>query len=801
MGEKIYIGNFAKGLTKNRLPFVIDNDAFPTLFNAYVWRGRVKRKRGTSLLGRLQLVQGTTYSDRPVMGLVDFVSGNSTFPLLLAFDTVKSYMFNQTTSPGFFFNVTYYKVTGNAFNWSGGDYQQFWTTNYQGALWATNGNPGLNLAIGTYISGSGGTTITMNLKVSAVNLTTLVVGDVLFFNEWTSGGSTINGLTGSVSNISGAASGNYVVTFASNQTVAGTGVVLLMTSSIAGQDGIKWFDGDPTSGTGTSPNGLTGWVNFNPPLSLGAFGFDDFSPQIYYLAGATAILPYKDRLLFFGPYIQSKTDASPTQLIDTVIWSWNGTPYFASPTPNAPSGNAYSFDVTAYYVDVTGKGGYLSAGISQKIATVNRNEDVLIVGFTRRQTRFVYTGNDLSPFLFYSINSELGSVSTFSGITLDRGALAIGLYGITLTTQVSCQRIDLEIPDEVFNISDSNNGNLRVNAVRDFYREWIYFSYPYSSSPWKFPTQTFHYNYRDNTWAIFYENYTAHGSFSILTSGLALTWATVGNRYPTWASWNEPWNSSAQTVGFPQVCAGNQQGFVMLLDEGTAEGPSGYISTVTTINPLVLSINSPNHCLMENDYIQLQNMTGAPELNNLIGSVSLIPSGNTFDTDNFLLTFLVDHNYAGGYTSGGVFARLSQPFIQTKQFPIFWEAGRQVRLGVQKYLFDATEDGQVTINIYLSQDPDDAWNSGPIVPDPSSVNNSLIYSDTISTAPEPNNLQTPVSAGQYQIWHRLNTSLIGDTVQIGITLNDLQMRDIVIATSEIALQGIILEVFPGPQLC
>ena len=36
----------------------------------------------------------------------------------------------------------------------------------------------------------------------------------------------------------------------------------------------------------------------------------------------------------------------------------------------------------------------------------------------------------------------------------------------------------------------------------------------------------------------------------------------------------------------------------------------------------------------------------------------------------------------------------------------------------------------------------------------------------------------PTAAGQFQIWHRMNTSLIGDSVQIGITLNNIQMRDL-----------------------
>ena len=55
MPEQIYIGNFGKGLVTSREPFVIDNDAFPTMFNFYAWRGRAKRKRGTIFLGQLQI--------------------------------------------------------------------------------------------------------------------------------------------------------------------------------------------------------------------------------------------------------------------------------------------------------------------------------------------------------------------------------------------------------------------------------------------------------------------------------------------------------------------------------------------------------------------------------------------------------------------------------------------------------------------------------------------------------------------------------------------------------------------------
>ena len=54
MSEKIIVGPVNKGLRNDRTAFIIDNDAFPKLINAYQWRGRIKRKRGTSLLNRLQ---------------------------------------------------------------------------------------------------------------------------------------------------------------------------------------------------------------------------------------------------------------------------------------------------------------------------------------------------------------------------------------------------------------------------------------------------------------------------------------------------------------------------------------------------------------------------------------------------------------------------------------------------------------------------------------------------------------------------------------------------------------------------
>jgi len=58
------------------------------------------------------------------------------------------------------------------------------------------------------------------------------------------------------------------------------------------------------------------------------------------------------------------------------------------------------------------------------------------------------------------------------------------------------------------------------------------------------------------------------------------------------------------------------------------------------------------------------------------------------------------------------------------------------------------------------------------------------------------NIQQNTNSNQAQIWQRMNTSLIGDTVQFGFTLNDTQMRDPTLQqqVAEIEFHGCVLDV-------
>lgn len=919
MSEKLIVGPINQGLKTNREPFVIDNDSFPVLTNAYQWRGRVKRKRGTSKLGRLLrsinsstiqtdgagnfngnlltgletnstlaitritigadlftdtttpsgVLTGSTggtgtinyatgaltivgapaatniqfnyYPGLPVMGLEDLDLTDSQFSLNLAFDTKYSYNISPLF-PYTIYDVSYFKnVTTGTYNgytqkttttpvtWNGQDYQQFWTVNYQNCLWATNGtnvpfnptNVGMpfKLITGIAITTAGnGTTVpaVADLTIAAHGL---VVGDFVFINE-VAGVTGINWQTGYVTTVIGA--GSVTVTFPRailNGAWTSGGIAQYLTNrSSTTLDCIRWYDGDPT--TGVLPPVLNpgkGWVNFCPPLSQDNYSIADTPPAIYYLVGARLMLPFKDRLLFFGPVIQT-SGGTKIYLQDTVIYSQNGTPFYTVSypndpdplvdTPTSPTNRYLSLLVpvnqtatpSAWFEDSTGFGGFISAGVQLPIITVSPNEDVLLVEFDKLITRLVDTGNDIVPFNFFLTNSEYGCGSTFSVINMDDGVLSRGKRGFIVANQTSARRFDLDIPDQAFQFNLRTNGSERVTAQRDFINEWLYFTYCVDGDSRKFPNQTLFYNYRDESWGIFNESYTTYGSFRRQTG---LTWATVGQTFPTWNSWNAPWNSGSSTLFMQQVIGGNQQGFVIIREDTvTSETPSLFITAITNN-----TITSPNHNLKNGDYIVIENV---------IGTVGALVNGNIYSAQNVTTnTFVVDPliQGTGTYLGGGTIKLIYVPFIQTKQFPEAWGLARKTRIGVQQYLLTTTENGQIQLLIFLSQNGNSAYNQGSIVPTklPAPVNDSLIYSTVLYTCPESTNLgltpaninlQMVTAIQQSQIWHRINTSLIGDTIQLGFTMSDAQIRDndLKIYEAEIELHGFTIDVSPSMNL-
>src|SRR4029077_12251304 len=466
------------------------------------------------------------FSNLPVMGLEDLILEINDTARNLSFDTVFSYEIS-VNFPHDPHDVSFYKnpaadpilyplyvpkTVWTPVRWNGKDYQQFWTVNYDGALWATNGinipfdpltNVGMQfkpiVTVAVVVSGpfDGINPATAGQADLVITGHGLVIGDFIFVNE-VSGTIGINFQSGYVITVIDPNTVRVVFPYATLTGAGSGGIAQYLTSNADPTlDVIRWYDGDPTNTSATAPVFVQGkgWVNFMPPLSEFVYSINNLPPLQYYLVGARMIVPFKDFLLFLGPVVQAST-GSPIYLQDTVIFSENGTPYYTTSYTNTPSAvidtptsitnifhpilvptNQTAISA-AYFEDQTGFRGFLPAGVDGAITTASQNEDVLILGFDNNiQTRLIFTGQNIIPFNFYLINSEYGSQSTFSIINFDRFVLTKGERGLVKTAQTFCDRFDIDIIDEVFEISEADNGNERICSQRDYDNELVYFTY------------------------------------------------------------------------------------------------------------------------------------------------------------------------------------------------------------------------------------------------------------------------------------------------------------------------------------
>jgi preprotein translocase subunit YajC len=119
------------GLIEYYKPWLIGNQAFAVLDDAYAWRGTIRKREGYSLLA--------TMPTSPVQGLRTYYlnTGSTLNEQLIGFSTTKAYLL--VSSPATQFNdISFFQTSGAAISWTGTATDFFWTSNYAGSLWTTN---------------------------------------------------------------------------------------------------------------------------------------------------------------------------------------------------------------------------------------------------------------------------------------------------------------------------------------------------------------------------------------------------------------------------------------------------------------------------------------------------------------------------------------------------------------------------------------------------------------------------------------------------------------------------------------
>lgn len=543
----------------------------------------------------------------------------------------------------------------------------------------------------------------------------------------------------------------------------------------------------------------TTWTTFMPYLNGGA-GVE------VYLQQCRVLVAFKNRLIAMNIWEGHTLATTTLNYVNKIRWSWNGD----------PTDQAIGWNDT-----VPGRGGYLVAPTNEAIIGAAFIRDQLIVKFERSSWKLVYTGNENLPFVFQKVDSDLGSESQFSLIQFDKGVLAIGDKGVTLDDSVNVTRVDQKVPNAVFSIQNADSGVERCYGIRDFASEVAYFSYPNGSTEGvapKFPNKVLVYNYLNETWAKFNDSFTCYGYYQKAQS---LTWADyTSHDYHEWEDCGFAWNAGVEQSLFPDIAAGNQEGFVLkvssMIGPEFSNAQSLKIHNISeSAAPAKILLTIPYHNLQSGQFIKIRGIigTGATNPNILnfnnatispifkvvresehtISLTTIDPSGLFISVTTSSLYPTIPPSivpYTGVYWGGGTIIVLNNFDIRTKQFSPFYEQGSQCRLGSVDLFTSRTPNGQLTANLFIDCD-----NSNPV-----STSSALFGSNVIYTKPE-NLTLIPWQAGQDKIWHKFFTQAICQNFTLQLTLSDIQMCTTLDSSSEgLSIHALAFYLSPNARL-
>jgi|HubBroStandDraft_2_1064218.scaffolds.fasta_scaffold00031_10 hypothetical protein len=826
------IGPIKEGLRKEVKPYAIPEDAFETLTNAYQYRGRVVRRSGYTLLGRLS-PDGVTFPGNPVMGLRTRELFGIGQQQLIGFDTTTAYFFTGTV-----FNTL---PSTMPVTWSGTDSQFFFTTNYAEAFWATNSKPGLHGRAIFNIDNGNPAQVTTTVPHG---FTTGQFVTIINVSGYTPIANTTPILNGQVFQITVTGANTFTIPLngALYNAYASGGIALNNIVSIAGQDGIRYY-ANVNNGVGNS------WVNYNPPIDPNNA-----------LAAALLIFAYRGYLVFLNTW--EGNEAGVFNFGNRARWTQIGTPYYSPPVPTVPA--LQTFDPKAARDDIFGRGGANDAPTNEVIVAADFIRDILVVYFERSTWRLRFVNNSQNPFVWERVNIEFGSDCTFSTIAFDKGLMAIGNRGIVISDGNDTIRFDEKIPEDIFKIRQVNQGLQRVYGIRTFRTRLNFWTFPSNTNPMGiYPDLVLVFNYDTKNWSYFDDTFTCFGYYYLASPGT--TWNDMTD---PWESYTDvSWDSGISESGYESVVAGNQQGFVFELEQdNSTNDPSLSISAFTGS-----TVTSTNHNLPDGTWITLSNISGITfadgvslnarnfktaliDANNFmlqefqpieagnasgtsflytIANVPIIPgsiqinvgalqfidrdsngilyvanvaSGSiNYNTGAISLTFnpaigstpvsiryvslsnsqqITPISTTGVYAPGGLIAKISNFDIQSKIFN-FFNDNKRSRLSKIDFYVNTTSYGQFTCNVF-------------------SDSSDVPVNTPLSDNPQSNVVLTSLNPYQFgngeETIYRLFCDAIAQTVQLQFTMSDQQMAINAINSADLELVSLMISMRRGGRL-
>lgn len=672
--QQLYIADLNAGLQTNIKPFALPDQAFSKLENAYVFRGRVKKRECLEYLGRLRRLFTASSIGNTGASPWSFNIYVTVVPAITPESTAQI----QPTSVV----ITFGGIT--------------FTDQGDGTLTSvTPGNSGtINYLTGdvtlTHTAGGGvAATITFGYfpglpvmgiwqrEISGVNNEETIFFDTKYAYKNTSGVDDAFQEVAAGTTWNGSDSDFFLAT-----NYRGTNPYDRLFFVTNFNNGVT---PDPIRYT----NGST-WTDFSPGIS----GATPTSADNSFLIQSRILIPYYGRLLALNTW-EGPNAAGAQNYFNRCRFSQIGNPLQATVVGPPFVGGAWRSDVF-------GKGGFIDAPINEEIVCATFFKNTLIIGFERSTWQLRYVGEYGLPFIWERISGDFGCESSFSNILFDQGVLQVGDRAVVSATSNTVERIDLAIPDLIFDFKNDEFGKNRTWGIRNFQKELVYWNWIDTSVDrvvtTKFPNKTLLFNYRNNTYAIFRDSVTA---FGIYQSPIGVTWDRTDI---FWDDFDVFWDNEEANPEFPSIVSGNQEGFIHYYAASSLDEPSLFIKAFGTASGTV-SLTIPDHNLATNEWISISDaiFTGGDlGFNGRMYIISVV------DKDTILIFNWVIGSGAipvtlssSNYIGGGLVTLYPKLDAQTKDFNPFQERGTQVKLSYVDFLLDAIPQGIISVNILL----------------------------------------------------------------------------------------------------
>ena len=779
--DKFIIGEYKTGLETDNRPWRINDDAFQVLLNAYVFRGRIRKRFGSELMnsnqylsrlrisigssdgsGNVDLFTPQTLSSTPILeGNVGqlFTVGTNAFTAYTDVGSPPDLLRTDQLSD----TATYDFTTGEVIINN--------TTPSTPVYWY----PGLPvMGISQYLSGP-------------INDHPTFAFDTTFSYFWTGSGWDRSGT--SYTPFWHTTNDDYYNFFwtcnwqgSTTQASTGNPIYFVSNFQVENYNGAGSATDDPLwSYDGT--NWTEDYFYFLPS------GAPATGP---YVVTARIVVPFKDRLVLLNTVENNNGSdlGTNTNYVNRCRFSWNGSPFapqaWYEPNQQDTSGN------------IAGGAGYIDAYTEEQIISAQFVKDRLIVYFERSTWELAYTGNEIIPFVWQKLNTELGSQSTFSTVPFDTAILTVGNTGIHSCNGSNVARIDSIIPQQVFSISTENNNTLRTTGIRDYVKEMVYWTYVSDDAlpDTSFPNKILVYNYKNGSWAINDDCFTAFGYFEQITEPTWLSTVPL-----TWEQYDGTWISGIEQSNQRVILAGNQEGYISIINPDIASNANNHqITNIVGSDTGFLTITVINHNLVDADtgsqFVYFSNIVADPAtmtfftLNPILQVYAI--SGD--DGDDFIINTA---NLPGGplsssleYFGGGTLAYVSNIQMLTKQYNPYLAQDKNVYIQKIDFGIGNSGGGQITIDYYPSATELSMIESGE-------ATGSLMGTSVLETSPYVN---VPLEFEQERLYHPIYFQSYGECIQLYFYFSYQQITNPSIAFSDFELESMCLFAQPVGRL-